>query len=751
MDIKSQIETIIKRRKIKGQEISERLERLKSLDQSITEHFEIISDSAYAISDENMRLSYTEMVRSIDRSRIDEEIFQMDERYNEAINRFSRDYISIATVGKERQGKSRFLQSVGNLDNDIIPAYDAGSCTGATSVIWNDKEMTEGTVRAEINFKKKDDLVQLVSEYIRTIDPLYFGKKELKFEDIGSIELNELKQKINDGDGNASNAYKYLKVIKDNFKAIRKLFGSAPIVLYDPQEIKTYVAQNNGKKITDPDCEFYYNYLAVSRADIYCNFYADVGKIRLVDTIGLGTTQYGAQKAMLDTVNRECDAAIVVTMPDSQIDEEDLSIYNSLRENFAGRDTRKWLFYLSNKKAGHNDNIVEGFREDIINQGWAVADCKVIDSSDLNQVRDDFVIPMLETLLKNMDAIDEAYLNEVTAQEEKLKEALRSFIESLPKKISYGGSVSSREVYEKGVACFQAMASDLKETVRFWNQERNKPNAILWNRIQQILNNLDQLIPSVEKINEINKNNGNMTPIEIWQSCLHNVRNNLTDQFIAIDDVLESATHEFKNSLVKSLYDELSQMTGGERKDDEDVDMVEWLKEVMDHYLSDNARYSQIRKAFDFLYKFQFNTRAQLIQTVRKNLYIINPICPEYAQVDYNFNALDEPGEAIYFFLTSRMSVIEDELRYHLKDLYRTPNEAFYAAAEEFYDRLVFSSDMSGEKMVNMSNVWGSFFSEFSDEIWKEQAQKVEEIRKLSESYEAMKKVLKSFLENEAA
>ena len=751
MDIKNQIENIISVRKLKGTELSKRQEKLARFEENIRLHLNTVQDSAYAISDENLRLSYIEMADSIDASGVLEEIYQLNERYNEGITRFNREYISIATVGKERQGKSRFLQTVGGLDNDIIPAYDAASCTGAMSVIWNDEEMEPGTVRAEISFKKPGELVKLVSEYILAIDSSYFDKKELKFEDIGQINLNQIKTKMAQGDADQANAFKYLEIIKIHFNEIRKLFGKAPVTLYEAQEIKKYVAQNNGKSADDPEAEFYYSYLAVSRADIYCRFYADTGKIRLVDTIGLGTTQYGAQAAMLDTVNRECDAAIVVRMPDSGVQDFDIDLYNVLRNQFAGRDTSKWLFYLANMCRGKNDNAVASYYKDINEAKWAVAGCKQIDISNQKEVTDDFLLPLLETLLKNMDAIDEAYLHEITIQEDALADALRSFIDSLPKKINYGGSVSSREVYEKGVACFQAMASDLKETVRFWNQERNKPNAILWNRIQQILNNLDQLIPSVEKINEINKNNGNMTPIEIWQSCLHNVRNNLTDQFIAIDDVLESATHEFKNSLVKSLYDELSQMTGGERKDDEDVDMVEWLKEVMDHYLSDNARYSQIRKAFDFLYKFQFNTRAQLIQTVRKNLYIINPICPEYAQVDYNFNALDEPGEAIYFFLTSRMSVIEDELRYHLKDLYRTPNEAFYAAAEEFYDRLVFSSDMSGEKMVNMSNVWGSFFSEFSDEIWKEQAQKVEEIRKLSESYEAMKKVLKSFLENEAA
>lgn len=67
---------------------------------------------------------------------------------DEGIKRFDRDYISIAAVGKERQGRGQFLQSISRLDNSIIPAYNATSCTGAISVIWNDPSMPEGSVAA---------------------------------------------------------------------------------------------------------------------------------------------------------------------------------------------------------------------------------------------------------------------------------------------------------------------------------------------------------------------------------------------------------------------------------------------------------------------------------------------------------------------------------------------------------------------------------------------------------------------------
>ena len=174
--------------------------------------------------------------------------------------------------------------------------------------------------------------------------------------------------------------------------------------------------------------------------------------------------------------------------------------------------------------------------------------------------------------------------------------------------------------------------------------------------------------------------------------------------------------------------------------------MVEWLKTMMDEILVGNDQYAQIRKGFHFLYQFEFNTRAQLIQEVRRQMYIINPICPEYAKPSITFQK-NNCGNAVHFYLTSRMSVIEDELRYHLAKLYRTPNQAFYAAAEEFYDRLTFASDLSGDYLISMSDVWGSFFQEYSSKLWKDDTERFDVVNRLVERYNEMIAQLEGFLQ----
>ena len=753
MAVRDQIDRIIANRKEKRASLQKRKDHMQDLKNQLKSFSSALVMQTRDIKDEQLRAQYGAVFGGVNTMPVQKKVDQMLRKLDEGIKRFERDYISIATVGKERQGKSQFLQSVGDLDNSIIPAYDATSCTGATSIIWNDLTVPRGTVKATITFRQPQELLDIVTPYIREIDPTYLDDFPLQFEDVGYINLAQLRVNMEAGNANQATAEKHLTNIVEHFDEFRDLFGASPLTLTDPDLIKTYVAQNNGKDISDPGVEFYYKYLAVARADIYCPFFTDTGKVRLVDTVGIGDTKFGIEDMMLNTVDKECDAAIVVTRPISGIQSTDLDLYNSLRDKFKLRDTSQWLFYLVNHFKGQNDNTVEAFHNDIVKAKWAVADCRIVDASDQTVVRDHFVMPMLQTLLKNMDAIDGAYLSEIDEMEKEVRVELQRFVDQLPTLQSVNtNAILGKEAAEKGKQCFNRMANDLKRAVYYWSQEKEKPNTALWNSVQAILNNIDTIIPTPERINELACSSGAITGESIWEMILHYVRNAITDRFIAIDNVLERETLEFKNSRVKTVYHELRQLSveGDEPASEEECDMVEWLKTMMDGILSSNDQYIQIRKGFNFLYRFEFNTRAQLIQEVRRQMYIINPICTEYAKPSYTFPSMD-CGNAVHFYLTSRMSVIEDELRYHLAKLYRTPNLAFYAAAEEFYDRLAFASDLSGDSMISMADVWGSFFQEYSSKLWKEDTERYDVVNQLIGNYHQLQASLKEFLDSTQA
>ena len=753
MAVRDQIDRIIANRKEKRASLQKRKDHMQDLKNQLKSFSSALVMQTRDIKDEQLRAQYGAVFGGVNTMPVQKKVDQMLRKLDEGIKRFERDYISIATVGKERQGKSQFLQSVGDLDNSIIPAYDATSCTGATSIIWNDLTVPRGTVKATITFRQPQELLDIVTPYIREIDPTYLDDFPLQFEDVGYINLAQLRVNMEAGNANQATAEKHLTNIVEHFDEFRDLFGASPLTLTDPDLIKTYVAQNNGKDISDPGVEFYYKYLAVARADIYCPFFTDTGKVRLVDTVGIGDTKYGIEDMMLNTVDKECDAAIVVTRPVSGVQTTDQELYESLREKFKARDTSKWLFYLVNHFKGQNDNTVEAFCRDVQSAKWAVASCKVVDASDQAAVRDTFVLPMLQTLLNNMDAIDGAYLKELDDEEAAVWAELRRFLDGLPSMETVNThGLLGKEAAEKGKRCFNRMTADLSQAVYHWSLEREKPNTALWNSVQAILGDIDNIIPSPEKIDAIARSNGALTGEGVWEMVLHSVRNEITDRFIAIDNLLEKETLEFKNSLVKTLYHELRQLSSSTEQSDEDgetCDMVGWLKTMMDDTLGDNQQYAQIKKGFHFLYQFEFNTRAQVIQEVRRQMYIINPICPEYAKPSITFQK-NNCGNAIHFYLTSRMSVVEDELRYHLGKLYRTPNQAFYAAAEEFYDRLTFASDLTGDEVISMSDVWGSFFQEFSSKLWREDTERFDVVNQLIGQYHEMIDTLEGFFQEKA-
>lgn len=748
MTIKEQIQNILDERNKKARILKDKKNKLERLQAQLAT-VEGLREKAAAIKDETLRNQYMSLFDKVDLFELEEDIYNVMDRLDAGILRFERDYISIATVGKARQGKSTFLQAVGNLGNDIIPAFDNGDCTGATSVIYNDSNMVEGTVSVRITFKGQDDLINIVKEYINRISPEYLNSHPIEFNKIRSINIAELRARISEGEAEKTVALEHLSKIVKNFNSIRGLFGSQPITLTDPEKIKTFVAQNNGKKVTDPEIEYYYNYLAVSRADIFCKFYEDCGKIVLVDTVGLGDIQVGIVESMLHTVDKECDAAIVVTKPISTVHEVDMSIYQDLRRNFGSRNMEQWLFYCANHHSGVNDNAVDTFVNGVKNGNFGVCDCRKVNCSDKYDVNENFIKPMLEKLLNNMDSIDKAYLQELNAVGRDALKKCEAAIAVLPKLDRIDpGQEAGIQAYQAGQETYKKMTAQLKNQVLHWKREKDLPNSALWNKVQRILNGMDNLVPKAEVLQRIMDNNGAMFPNNLWEIACSYVRSEITDRFNSIDSVMEVETINFKNSLVQHMYYALKNIlpySDDSVDDDGQVDMLAWLKNIIDNVFDNDPTYRQIYKAFLFLNNFEFSIRENIIQEIRRLLYSINPIADGYVAPAYNFSSVDT-GEQVYYYLTSRLAVIEDELRHAMFNLYKTPNRIFYAAAEEFYDRLTFAIDLgdgNDSEYTDMSLIWGRFFMQYNQKLWEDNAEKYNSVNEFIAGFNEVRDALK--------
>lgn len=756
-DISRQIDNILLQRKAKAAEMRRRREQILELKQALTGCSKLAA-KAKTIDDPKLQKQCMNMLAQVSVPKdVLKQTDRILDRMQEAINRFNRDSLNIATVGKAKQGKSTFLQAVSHLGNDIIPAFDAGDCTGAVSIIHNDPDMEPGKVRAELTFRSEKEMLSIVEGYIKNISPEYLQNNPLEYGDIPYIDLSVLEASIKDGEAGKKIQLNYLSRIVEDFDgtsdsdsiSIRELCGQPAKILTNPNEIRKYVAQNNGKSIVDPQRENYYSYLAVGRAEIYCHFSDEVGKLVLVDTIGLGDTQLGIETAMLETVDKQCDAAIVVTKPIADVRAEDMDIYELLLENFKHRDMKKWLFYVANWHKGVNDHAVDTFYENVkSNDKFAIADCMKVDCSNSESVYQDFLMPMLSTLLANLDQIDDVYIKEINDMCAKLQASILSMLENFPKPEAVGNSGPSMEAVNLGTECYTRMTRNLDNQVRYWYERRNEPNAALWNRVKDILNNLESILPSEDVLQKVLDQSGNLQEYDLWKQPLNYVRNEITDQFIAIDGLMEQETLEFKNALVGELYTSLKNIgsteddadapppeNGEEVQDQKPVDQTRWLWSVMEPLIRDNPEYVQIYRAFQFLDQFTFNMRTRIIQEVRYQLGIINPMSDEfYMRPNFGFTKANA-GQAVHFYMTSRLAILEDGLRESLMKMNKMPNQAFYAAAEEFYDRLTFASDFKNGNFVNMIVIWNKFFAQYSNLIWKKELEKQETVKKVMEEY----------------
>lgn len=743
MQIKERIDSIISSRKEKAEKLKAKKESIGELRKALRE-ISALEAQKDEIMSEDIKSEFILKFKGLELKECIEQVNDLFRDYNSVIDRLSKDYISIATIGKERQGKSQFLQSVSRLDNRVIPAYDGTSCTGATSIIINDDSYKEGELKAIISFKSKDYLVELVRGYISVIDPQY-PIEEIVFDQIDNLRMDDLEAAAGT-DAKKVTAFEHISKIYEHYDEISGFFSKEPEVYTDPEKIKRVVAQNNGLSEDKEGYEAYYTYLAVDKAKIYCRFYYDAGKIRLIDTIGIETTQSGAEQAMLDTVKNESDAAIVVTMPISTTQEKDIELNNNLVSHFSDKAPEKWLFYLVNHYKGRNDNTVVGFDRSI--SKFAIAGHMIVDCSDEEDVNNRFMVDLLEKLTDNIDSIDQIYLDQLEAKAMALRVRIR-------KLINYIDNLSANRrsgivALKKGRECYNDIGADLRKIVEHYYHELNEPYGILFNEIKRILDKLDsEITPSAEMIQEIADRNA-ILPGEVWINMLHYVRNEITKRFVAIDDVLAIENIRFKNKLVKVFYNNMSELFGEyDTVDDDSIDMTKELRNRMEGIIADSKKYSQIRDAIVFLDNFSFNTRAAIIQIVRSHMGIINPLSEEYASPQINFHH-NNCGKEINYYLTSRLSLIEENLRHALIGIYNTPNQAFYAVAEEFYDKMTFAAtDISSGRIISMSDVWSEFFQDYYDMIWRDDAKQSELLNKLMNNIKLLKPLLVSCIETE--
>lgn len=670
------------------------------------------------------------------------------EECDAAANRFGRDSINIAVVGQARIGKSRLLQSISNLSSKVIPDSSDSDCTGAVSVIKN----RPGTkLEAHLRFKTEDQIIAAVQGYVDAI--LSHDERIVirSLNQIRDLDIRAIREKVPFG---APEAIKipYLEKYVLGFGDWSPLIREKELVLTNENEIQQYVAQHNGTgESKHGEKKYFYKYLAVDSCEIYCTYdYGEAGKITLIDTVGLNDNARGLIDDVVNVIRDKSDAVIFLLFPLSLagggISNDITSIYQKIAESCPQKNLDKWLSWLINYAPNHPTTpnpykYCEKTMDTLVNRaGWSGEVKRIVDISDQTQVREEFLIPLLNTLMSNLDKIDDLYLEDLKSALSDAQKEFTSFCSAAKKLMSSRlGSASNmhpRMIVETD-KMFNKLTAKLKSLADKEKEKRDVSCDVLKNRVIGIIESLKDgsLIPSTKDLRE---ELSCSQPQTVYINCCNKLRTEVTQKFSDVDGSLKELVNTTKNSIANILISDEGCRLG--RILNPSNEPYEWLKTFADTILDEDV-YENLFPAFNNVYSFDLSVKGFLTYEVRACL---DELDPELTDIPKLLGTTElETVDNIAFWLERKLIDISDELYENLSTLFKKPHRAFFAIIKEFSDKVIYADNVKYE--------WNRLFMENFTVIWAEDYKKMAiEAASFEEWSELLKKLLEFNSKSEA-
>lgn len=624
--------------------------------------------------------------------------------------RFNRDTINISVVGQARQGKSRLLQSISGLENEVVPADNGSDCTGAKSIICND----QNGMHAVVHFLSERELIDHVQKYLDALDV------NIRIGTVSQIKSINTKL-IPVGNSNKKDSYisQLEKYVTHYDEYADKLNTS--IEISEKSEIRRYVSQYmmDGTRV--------YSYLGVKEVQIFTPFnYSDAGKIMLVDTIGIGDTAIGLRDKVVETMINDSDAAILVRRPDAEGDsvkETDNELYDLINEKMEGRDIEKWLFYAlniyeNNQKSG---NALYEQLKSKFGKTLKAAFIQKVNCADVEDVENNLLIPLLDYLSKNLADVDS---NQMSTANKTCEQAYSEYVKLADKidAVISECSIISEEEGDLFDQCFEddlELSDKIKELSNKYH-ERNVPCEAIKTEIGKVLKNMKTHVPSEEEILKMLKAGGNSgLPVEVFHSCLSNLRTIIRDEFEeAGQNVLQMLEVRIKDEIIQILRDDDGGKLGGIplQNSFDGSNNILWLTALIDEKASN---YPLVSKALSAIKDYQINIKGLLEYKVDLALDIMDCEYPENGK--YQELNIDSPevNKDNYHNLISdtireTLPIVGDELTKGVMELANIPYNSYCALVRKFYDRLFYNKqgirDLKKFYRKNKNYIWREAF-----------------------------------------
>ncbi|GGA22372.1 hypothetical protein [Okeania sp. KiyG1] len=521
-NISSEIKNIIEKR----QPLAKRVEKVEAHLISLQQYIQRLIRERNNFLPQLNDSQTSEILQGINLPQIEQEITTNLTIISKLKARFSRQTLNIGVVGKPRQGKSKFLQTLTGLTRNEIPDGSGQHCTGVMSIIYHQLQ-AKSTTGKVYSHSQESLLEEVIKLYY---GDLLLGTTPQKFDDFLNGGLPALPSNITNKVDQAK--YEYLKRYKEHYNDYQNLLNLKPIFSIPQNKIREYVAQDDvdGKQV-------YYNYLAVKKVEIESQFpHSDIGQIAVVDLPGLGDTGVGDVERMIKVLSEDVDFVLFMRKPNSGGDywdkDSDVGLYDKAQKGIPTIPLSRWSFLILNKTApdseqGDNSKNCQGFLDKLPDTRMEFADCIIADCANTEETAN-VLEKILQYLTENITELDHKYAKIFENQLIKLSKDLQADLEKASSALQeYAGD---KRLFKKLFKQFwDKLTNTLQPHLETIESVSNQTDKTFQEELNKVIENCQKLssIPeSVEPIKEKRNKLGSYT--EAYSRYLHIIRTDLS-------------------------------------------------------------------------------------------------------------------------------------------------------------------------------------------------------------------------------
>ncbi|MGN0648842.1 MAG: hypothetical protein ACI4KM_00250 [Oscillospiraceae bacterium] len=728
-EISAQIDSIIAARKAKVSVLKKQKDDIKKIGDSIGRFEKLQRD----ISEHPERYSVLQgnsdvlgRITNISTNRF----YDLFSKYNRELDRITarvqRDSLNISFVGCMGQGKSLVMQSISGLGSNVIPSAEGTSCTGAKSVIVN---TDSNTVTAKISFFSQVEIVGIVNKYLE-----YITRFEPEKVSVSSVEeikaLSSKKEYLNNCASNQFEAASKLEQLTkyiDHYDSYYSYLGTE--INVPENEIEKYVAQYSSNDWSQQ----YYLYLGVKSASIMCHFpHEDVGKIVLVDTVGLGDTALGVEEDMLNAVANDSDAIIYLIKPDVQrpdVDSKTVEVWGKIQKRISAEYMKEMLFVLLNKvntNKFNNTGAIDRMRMRIDGKGYSFAKVLAADCSKPNEVRSELLGPVLKQLANRIQIVDQRLIDKLNELGDELRQAYNEICIQTEKAFVKSANEDMKRHFHTTIqSTYDHMLDKLRELyIHKYNDLRSQPCTELEKECHQKLKNILTSVPNVNEIKDL-LNMGSMKPLDVYDTGTNILRMKIINDFTNLNTVLSEIIERMKLEILDVFFN--NGLLNRIASFDKGYSSSDWIKSFLIKTDSD-SKYPLIYEALKSFDNYTINVQGFIIHEVRDRLDSIDlMIYKKYPHFIFGIDQKDKLANEIVEELKGKAFDIKSKLTGALTDLYKIPNKSMFAAITDLCDRLSFSK--KGNDSVTLE--WRYLYEDWMRQIWTEEYDKQSGLRQV--------------------